>query len=81
MYFAQTDGWYLERITWLIAGVFALGSAVLARVHSPYWLILTGLVGINLIIFATTGFCLMANILHKLGARPRLQREEENRNG
>lgn len=72
MYIAQTDSWYLERIIWLIAGIFALGSALLAWLHSPYWLILTGLVGINLIVFALTGFCLMANIVYKLGAKPRL---------
>lgn len=72
MYISQTDSWYLERIIWLIAGIFALGSALLAWLHSPYWLILTGLVGINLIVFALTGFCLMANIVYKLGAKPRL---------
>lgn len=74
MYIAKTDSWYLERIIWLIAGIFTLGSALLAWLHSPYWLILTGLVGVNLIIFALSGFCLMANIIYKLGARPRLQR-------
>lgn len=74
MYIAKTDSWYLERLTWLIAGIFALSSAILAAIHSPYWLILTGLVGVNLIIFALTGFCLMANILYKLGAKPRLQK-------
>lgn len=74
MYLAKTDTWYLERIIWLIAGVFSLSSAVLAAVHSPYWLILTALVGMNLVIFALTGFCLMANILYKLGAKPRLQK-------
>lgn len=74
MYIAKTDGWYLERIIWLIAGVFSLSSAVLAWVHSPYWLILTGLVGLNLIIFATTGFCVMANLVYRLGAKPRLQK-------
>lgn len=74
MYIAKTDSWYLERIIWLIAGIFTLGSALLAWLHSPYWLILTGLVGVNLIIFALSGFCLMANIVYKLGARPRLQR-------
>ncbi len=74
MYIAKTDEWYLERIIWLIAGVFSLCSAILAWVHSPYWLILTGLVGINLIVFSLTGFCLMANILYKLGAKPRLQK-------
>lgn len=75
MYIAQTDRWYLERLTWLIAGIFSLGSALLAWLHSPYWLILTGLVGANLIVFALTGFCLMANIIYKLGARPRLSRQ------
>ncbi|MFZ5996556.1 MAG: YgaP family membrane protein [Nitrospirota bacterium] len=74
LYIAKTDSWYLERIIWLIAGVFTLASAILAWVHSPYWLILTALVGINLLIFALTGFCLMANILYKLGAKPRLQK-------
>jgi hypothetical protein len=74
MYLAQTDSWYLERLIWLIAGIFSLGSALLAWLHSPYWLILTGLVGVNLIVFALTGFCLMANIIYRLGARPRLQR-------
>ncbi len=75
MYIAQTDCWYLERIIWLIAGIFALGSALLAWLHSPYWLILTGMVGINLIIYAISGFCIMANIVYRLGARPRLQRK------
>ena len=73
MYIAKTDGWYLERIIWLIAGIFTLTGTLLAAFHSKYWLILTGLVGINLIIFATTGFCLMANLLYKLGARPRIK--------
>jgi cellulose synthase/poly-beta-1,6-N-acetylglucosamine synthase-like glycosyltransferase len=75
MYIAKTDSWYLERIIWLIAGIFTFLSAVLAAIHSPYWLILTALVGINLIIFSLTGFCLMANLIYALGARPRLQKE------
>ncbi len=74
MYIAQTDSWYLERLICLIAGIFALGSALLAWLHSPSWLILTGLVGINLIIFALSGFCLMANIVYKLGAKPKLKK-------
>ena len=74
MYLAKTDEWYLERIIWLIAGLFALVSAALAWLHSLYWLILTALVGINLVIFAFTGFCLMANILYSLGAKPRLEK-------
>ncbi len=72
MYIAKKDTWYLERIIWLLAGAFTLTGTVLAAVHSKYWLILTGLVGVNLLIFAFTGFCVMANILYKFGARPRI---------
>jgi len=67
MYLAKTDKWYLERVIWLIAGIFILLSLTLAYLFSLYWLILTALVGINLIIFAFTGFCIMANLLVKLG--------------
>ena len=72
MYLARTDSWYLERIIWLVAGSFTLAGTVLAWLVSPWFLLLTGLVGINLLIFAFTGFCVMANILHALGARPRV---------
>jgi hypothetical protein len=57
-----------------VAGIFTLASVLLAWVYSPYWLIFTAFIGINLIIFGATGFCLMANILYKLGLKPRLQR-------
>jgi hypothetical protein len=36
MYIAQTDSWYLERITVLIAGIIILLTVVLAWAHSPY---------------------------------------------
>ena len=32
----------------LIAGSFVFASAVLAAFHSPYWLLFTGFVGLNL---------------------------------
>ena len=73
MYLAKTDKWYLERVIWLVAGIFILLSLALAYFISPYWLILTALVGINLIIFAFTGFCIMANILVKVGIKSGLQ--------
>lgn len=72
MYIAKTDSWYLERVIWLLAGIFILLSLALAYFISPYWLILTALVGINLVIFGLTGFCLMANILKKLGLKTRI---------
>jgi hypothetical protein len=69
VYWARTDRWYLERIIWLVAGLFTLTGTLLAWLVSPWWLILPALVGVNLLIFAFTGFCLMANILYALGAR------------
>lgn len=69
MYIAKNDSWYLERVIWLVAGVFILMSLALAYFISPYWLILTAFVGINLIIFGLTGFCIMANILKAIGLK------------
>jgi hypothetical protein len=74
MYMACTDNWYLERVVWLVAGVFTLTGTVLAWLVSPWWLILNALVGVNLIILSFTGFCLMAQLLHALGFKPRMER-------
>ena len=75
MYWIKTDQWYLERVLYLLAGIFALSGTLLAWLLSPWWLLLTGLVGINLIVFALTGFCAMANLVYFLGGKPRLEAE------
>lgn len=77
MYIAKTDSWYMERIIYLLAGIFTLAGTLLTLFHSIYWLILTGIVGLNLIVFALTGFCTMANILYKLGAKPKIENKSE----
>lgn len=74
MYIAQTDSWYLERITVLIAGIVILLTVILAWIHSPYWLVLTFIVGMNEIMFALIGVCLTSNILYVLGATPKLKK-------
>jgi len=76
MYMAKTDGWYLERVVFLIAGVITGLSALLAWQVSLWWLLLTAMVSLNLTIFALSGFCIMANMLYKFGLKPRLQRGE-----
>lgn len=74
MYLLKTDSWYLERTVYLAAGIVVLLSLALSLV-SPYWLMLTAFAGINLVVFALTGFCLMANLLKKFaGLVPRLGR-------
>jgi hypothetical protein len=58
----------VERWLRLIAGSLVFASAVLAAVHSPYWLLFTGFVGLNLAQSAFTDWCPMMTILRKLGA-------------
>ncbi len=77
MYRLQKDEWYLERSLFFLAGLFILISIILVLAFSKLWLILTGLIGLNLIIFASTGFCPTANMLYKLGIKPRLQKENK----
>lgn len=72
MYRLRTDTWYLERILFLMAGCMNTLSIILVLAHSIYWLILTGLVSLNLLVFSLTGFCPSAAIFEKMGAKPRL---------
>jgi hypothetical protein len=59
----------LERWIRLIAGTFVLVSLLLSQVHSPYWLLFTAFVGLNLFQSALTRWCLMEDILRKLGVK------------
>jgi hypothetical protein len=61
----------LERWIRLIAGTFVLGSLLLSQVHSPYWLLFTAFVGLNLFQSSLTGWCFMEDILRKLGVEER----------
>jgi hypothetical protein len=51
----------------LVAGTFVLVSVALGYWVSPYWLLFTAFVGINLIQSAFTRWCLMEKILGRLG--------------
>jgi hypothetical protein len=57
----------LERWIRLIAGTFVLLSLALSQVQSPYWLLFTAFVGVNLFQSALTRWCLMEDLLRKLG--------------
>lgn len=61
----------MERYIRAIAGSLVLVSLVLSRIHHPYWLFFTAFVGLNLLQSAFTRWCLMEDILRKLGvAKP-----------
>ena len=57
----------MERYIRAIAGSFILLSLLLGWLYSPYWYLFTAFVGFNLLQSAFTRWCLMENILHKLG--------------
>ena len=57
----------VERYLRAIAGFFILLSILLAHFHSPYWLLFTGFVGLNLLQSAFTNWCPMMTVLKKLG--------------
>jgi hypothetical protein len=60
----------MERYIRLIAGTFVLVSVALAYFHSRYWLLFTAFVGLNLLQSSLTRWCLMEDILRRLGVPP-----------
>ncbi len=59
----------LDRAVLAFAGAMVLASVVLTWLFSPYWLLLTAFVGVNMLQAAFTGFCPAAIVLAKLGIR------------
>jgi len=57
----------MERWIRMIAGMFVLASLALAHWVNPNWLWFTAFVGANLFQSSLTRWCLMEDILHKLG--------------
>jgi len=48
-------------------------------VHSPWWVLFPAFVGMAMVWFASTGFCILANILYWIGAEPRLRPSSSKR--
>ncbi|MEN6474938.1 MAG: DUF2892 domain-containing protein [Syntrophaceae bacterium] len=57
----------MEQYIRAIAGTMVLLSLILAVTQSTYWLFLTTFVGLNLLQSAFTRWCLMEDILAKIG--------------
>lgn len=60
----------IDRIVLAFAGLVVLISLALSQLHHPYWLWLTAFVGLNMFQAAFTGFCPLALILKRIGAKP-----------
>lgn len=49
------------------AGAFIIASALLAWLASPWWLVFTAFVGVNLIQSSFTSFCPLERVLGRFG--------------
>jgi DUF2892 family protein len=65
----------IERWIRIIAGSFILISLALAHWVNPWWLLFTAFVGLNLLQSGFTRWCLMEDILRKLGVKDAPQRD------
>jgi hypothetical protein len=59
----------MEKKIRAVAGSFVLASLALGWWVSPYWLLFTAFVGLNLLQSAVTKWCLMEDILSWIGRR------------
>lgn len=57
----------INRIVHFVAGLFIVISLILSIYVSPYWLWFTAFVGVNLIQSSFTKWCLMSDILKRVG--------------
>lgn len=59
--------WPLERVLFAMAGTVTLLSAVLAAVVSPWFLVLTGFVGLNQWLYVSFRACPASLVLKRFG--------------
>ncbi len=59
----------IDKAVMAFAGTMVLVSLGLAQWFSPYWLLLTAFVGLNLLQASFTGFCPLAIALRRLGVK------------
>jgi hypothetical protein len=61
----------IDRAVQMLAGTMVLISVALAWLVSPYWLVLTALVGVNMFQAALSGFCpaATATVFRELGLK------------
>ncbi len=67
VYIVPTNRWYIERTVWLVAGVVLLASTALALWVDPRLVLLVIATGLASITVALTGYCIVGNVLARLG--------------
>jgi hypothetical protein len=76
VYIVATHRWYIERTVWLIAGVVLLGATTMAALVHPLWVLLVVATAAASIGVSLTGFCIVGNVLARLGFTPMLGRPD-----
>lgn len=66
-----TSRWPLERVLFALAGTMTLLSAALAAAVSPWFLLVTGFVGVNQWLYVTIGACPASLVLERVLGVPR----------
>jgi hypothetical protein len=74
VYIVPTDRWYIERTVWLIAGIVILGGSAMALWVHPLWVGVVLATAAASITVGLTGFCVVGNLLSRLGFSARLAR-------
>jgi hypothetical protein len=59
----------IDRAVFIFAGCMVLLSAALVYLVSPWFLLFTAFIGLNMIQSAFTGFCPVATIFKNMGCR------------
>ena len=61
----------IDRLVLALAGIFIVVSLLLAWTVSPWWLLFTAFVGLNMFQASLTGFCPLATPLNRPALPPR----------
>lgn len=76
VYIVPTNEWYIERTVWLIAGFVLLGSTAAALWVNPLFILFVVITGLASVVVSLTGFCVVGNVLVRMGFRGRLARPD-----
>lgn len=79
VYIVPTNRWYIERTVWLVAGVVLLTSTALALWVDPRWVLFVIATGMASIAVGLTGYCIVGNVLSRLGFQAALGTVNESK--
>ena len=67
-YRLDVSHWYVARLVYLMAGAVSMtGLVLMAITGTAWWLLINALVALMQMIFALTGWCPSAMLMHSLG--------------